>query len=278
MKINDSKIVDGLSPDGSYQDRIDVSGQERAGTEITASVFNQIIKEIQENYILKAGINPDSDDLGQFYKATEYFVSKWLDPVLSRITSNDTDINSLRWAVPNPIILEKKMIFSNLPEIETPHGDYFLLNGQTIDISLYPEARTALINMGFIGSTAELINLADYRGMYPRMAGVGATGETGNRTKKWAAGNTNYNSVGTVQSDAIKNITGYFSSNAPNRYEHSISGVFHSVYNLSRGGTSVSNGVYGIGFNASRVVPTAATNHPHNFTTNFYIYLGTQSL
>ena len=96
MKINDNKIVDGLMPDGSYQDRVDVQGQERAGTGITANTFNQIIREFQDNYIAKAGIIPLSDDLGQLYKATQYFINQSLLPAVASLEQKLIDTRALR--------------------------------------------------------------------------------------------------------------------------------------------------------------------------------------
>ena len=183
----------------------------------------------------------------------------------------------------SPLLLEKKMIFNNSPKIESLHGDYFLLNGQSVNIDLYTEAKQKLVEMGLILSSATIINLADYRGMYPRMAGVGVTREKGSRTQSWEEGNTDSNSVGTTQSDAIRDITGswnfYPGFGVIRKGYSTLEGAFGfgktygNVMTGEYGQTS-----YGVDFKSSRVVSTADTNHPHNFTTNFYIYLGKKEI
>lgn len=77
----------------------------------------------------------------------------------------------------------------------------------------------------------------------------------------------------TAQGDAIRNITGSIPAVAPYGYEQDAKGALSGMNGFVHGGGSSpqqSNG-YGIGFNASLAVPTAAENRPRNIAFNYIV-------
>ena len=95
-------------------------------------------------------------------------------------------------------------------------------------------------------------NLPDFRGAFLRMVG------------------DNSASVGTLQEDAIRNISGVFSSDIT---MNKLTGPFYQYGTFS--GQSwdgwASGSKKNIGFNASRVVPTADENRPVNYAVQYFI-------
>ena len=95
-------------------------------------------------------------------------------------------------------------------------------------------------------------NLPDFRGAFLRMVG----GNSG--------------SVGTLQEDAIRNISGSVGG---------LKGVIHETSGAITSYVYQNEGVYGDGvggytnttFNASRVVPTADENRPVNYAVQYFI-------
>lgn len=87
--------------------------------------------------------------------------------------------------------------------------------------------------------------------------------------------------VGSMQEDAIRNITGYFGGAGTgygfNHIQESLSGVFAAGAKTTRslGGTDIVG--YRIVFDASNSVPTAEENRPLNIGLSPIIYLGVES-
>lgn len=73
--------------------------------------------------------------------------------------------------------------------------------------------------------------------------------------------------IGVVQGDAIRNITGQFAANAGS----DAVGAFYVRQNGSQGYGSSPRGFPYMGFDASRVVPTADENRPKNLAFHYFI-------
>ena len=128
-----------------------------------------------------------------------------------------------------------------------PSDSYLECNGQSIDSTKYPKLY------------ALMHNTPDYRGVFLR--GLGG----------------NSASLGVTQGDAIRNITGTMGGS--NSIDVGLwdygTGVF---YQFNQGRNSVANGrswysyvSQGMGFDASRVVPTAEENRPVNKAVRYFI-------
>ncbi|EDS3938837.1 phage tail protein [Salmonella enterica] len=76
-----------------------------------------------------------------------------------------------------------------------------------------------------------------------------------------------------AQGDAIRNITGAIPSAAPYGFEQDAAGALYGTSGFTNGGGSLvqQSAGYGIGFSASRVVPTASENRPRNIAFNFIV-------
>ena len=76
--------------------------------------------------------------------------------------------------------------------------------------------------------------------------------------------------VGSLQGDAIRNITGSATSNRGLRV-NTVTGAFERLANYGRYGNNNGADAFGFDFNASRVVPTGKDNRPKNVYLNFII-------
>ncbi|MDR2076403.1 MAG: phage tail protein [Desulfovibrio sp.] len=132
-------------------------------------------------------------------------------------------------------------------------------NGQAITQGAYPELYAV------VGP-----NVPDYRGMFLR--GYGSQAHTKDNGSTVGVTMTTHSSgaLGTVQGDAIRNISGVFRRS----WEHSATdGVFYGVED-SPGGDGEYRQGQGVGmvyFDASRMVPTATENRPVNKAVRYLI-------
>ena len=128
-----------------------------------------------------------------------------------------------------------------------PSDNYLECNGQAVDSTKYPKLYELMHNT------------PDYRGVFLR--GLGG----------------NSASLGILQGDAIRNITGTMGGSASDKaglWDYG-TGVFYQ-FNLGRSSVEYSRRYYnhvsqGMGFDASRVVPVANENRPINKAVRYFI-------
>lgn len=132
----------------------------------------------------------------------------------------------------------------------TPPGGWLKCNGATFDKAKYPKLATAYPS-GV---------LPDLRGEFLRGWDDGRGVDVGRQ-------------ILTAQGDAIRNITGSIPSAAPYGFEQDATGVLYATQGFVHGGGSLAqqSAGYGIGFNASLVVPTASENRPRNVAFNYIV-------
>ena len=130
----------------------------------------------------------------------------------------------------------------------TDGGTWLLCNGQSC--LAYPELVKVLGK----------INVPNYQGIFLRGYGSQTSSHYGTVTHSSA-------SLGDLQGDAIRNITGTFGGNMR---PTTGSGVFYLVSNGPQGNKTSNDGAI-FGFNASRVVPVADENRPANRSVNWLI-------
>ncbi|HAG3556505.1 TPA: phage tail protein [Salmonella enterica] len=135
------------------------------------------------------------------------------------------------------------------PQATLP-GGWLKCNGATFDKAKYPKLATAYPS-GV---------LPDLRGEFLRGWDDGRGVDVGRQ-------------ILTAQGDAIRNITGSIPSAAPYGFEQDATGVLYATQGFPHGGASLAqqSGGYGIGFNASLVVPTASENRPRNVAFNYIV-------
>lgn len=133
-------------------------------------------------------------------------------------------------------------------------------NGAAVSRTAYAQLFAAIGTLYGVGDGATTFNLPELRAEFPRFADDGRGVDTGR-------------GVGSAQGDAIRNITGTFArggnigETADGFADKVTLGAFHApaTYNFSNAtnGISVAN-ARPLGFDASRVVPTAAENRPRS--------------
>ena len=166
-------------------------------------------------------------------------------------------------------------------EVENiPYG-WLLCDGSEISRSQYSNLYSAIGVCWGTGNGSTTFNLPDLRGMFLR----GVSGDSENdpdaadRIVLNNNGGNTGNNVGSYQSDAIRNITGSFTSgqrwiNALSN-EFPVSGVF--TYIQQPGGPTYTHesfyedGNLQYNFNAADVVPVGSDNRPKNVYVNYII-------
>jgi microcystin-dependent protein len=156
-----------------------------------------------------------------------------------------------------------------------PYG-YLICDGRAVSRTDYPalfiSLGSGLLHGAGDGSTT--FNLPDYRGKFMR----GVDGVAGNDIDKAArthpvTGAVAGNVVGSVQGDAIRNITGSFGRirvqlNGVWTAAGAIAGASNVMSGDANGGAAVTTD---FDFSASRVVPTASDNRPKNVNVNYIV-------
>ena len=120
------------------------------------------------------------------------------------------------------------------------------------------------------GDGSTTFNLPDFRGMFLRGVdgNAGKDIDASSRVALATGGNTG-NTVGSYQSDAIRNITGHHTVSANGK---GASGSYYWGTTVDAFDSSSANGHYGyIYFDASRVVATGSDNRPKNVYVNYII-------
>ncbi len=157
-----------------------------------------------------------------------------------------------KWVLQNPA---KGITIDSVPAgsihyfaMQTAPDGYLPANGAAISRSVYARLFSVIGTMFGEGDGGSTFNLPDLRGEFLR---------------GWDAGRNldPERGFGTAQGDAIRNISGQFG--ADDREVGASQGAFFNA-GWADTGSSGSGGGYIIGFDASRVVPTASENRPHN--------------
>jgi microcystin-dependent protein len=158
--------------------------------------------------------------------------------------------------------------------VDIPPG-YMLCDGSTLSVSQYSKLYKVLgRSHGFTGST---FNLPDLRGRFLRGVDKDAAGNPTspardpNRDVRTAAnaGGVIGNNIGSVQGDAIRNLTGtwpehFAATSATGAYQN-------DNINISNQSASGTGGDVRWSFDASRVVPTSTENRPKNINIYYII-------
>jgi len=126
------------------------------------------------------------------------------------------------------------------------------------------------------GDGSTTFHLPDLRGRFLRGvdAAAGNDPDAGSRTVSNAGGNSG-DAVGSVQDDAIRNITGEIWAKAGTNvgFDGARSGAFEAGTGTSQVAQSVSFSGNTHRFDASNVVPTGSDNRPKNANVNYIIKL-----
>lgn len=228
--------------------------------------INRRLRELEDRINLQLDdIREDISGLRQDLSALRQYVDQKVTELRNEISTVDGKVTKLR----TDMELAISQINGRIDKIEpflvpigtvvpwpgqaVPQG-WLECNGQVFSTTNNPKL------YGVLGRNT----VPDYRGLFLRgwAHGSGAFDPDANRA------------LGSVQGDAIRNITGYFPADIGQsawigRY---VGGAFYDNGGLTSGDTgSRSNEVRKYGFDASRVVPTAAENRPKNAAVMYII-------
>ena len=179
--------------------------------------------------------NETEDDNGNVFKVASIKIYK--DDENSPRYSTEIPLSSLGNSTDG---LEIGMVVAWTLSVN-PSDNYLECNGQVVDGSKYPKLY------------ALMHNTPDYRGVFLR--GLGG----------------NSASLGELQGDAIRNITGNFNATDNNSWNINANGVFYGQ-TIGAGDQGGKAGEYKkYYFDTSRVVPTAEENRPINKAVRYFI-------
>jgi microcystin-dependent protein len=146
-------------------------------------------------------------------------------------------------------------------EGKVPAG-YLLCDGRSLNKTDYPELFEAIGTI--YGGNGNTFALPNFKGMFLRGNGSNSVNTTPGGTVTVASAG-----LGVKQSDAIRNITGAWTSSAYGG--SSPTGVFKLDEITSYGHSGVGHANNRISLDASRQVPTATENRPVNYSVNYCI-------
>ncbi|MCD8350089.1 MAG: tail fiber protein [Planctomycetaceae bacterium] len=143
--------------------------------------------------------------------------------------------------------------------------NFLYADGRAVSRTQYPELFAAYGVIYGAGNGSSTFNLPDLRGVFVRGMDEGR-------------GLDSSRSLGFYQGDAIRNITGTWSSGATGQHgplyltQHVVTGAFKRGASVAGYDTSHGNGAsFQLDFDASQVVPTAHENRPVNMACHWFI-------
>lgn len=174
------------------------------------------------------------------------------------------DVNFNRWVLLNPatgVIVPEAIPVGTLAYMART-GDidgWLFVDGREHQRSRYQRFIQSCPQFIMNGSTAETFKLIDLRGYFIRTLDSGKGVDTGR-------------AFGSLQGDAIRNITGFFGADdlAASRFGGSFYASNQSEQNTSANGTDGAPWRQ-INLDVSRVVPTASENRPKNYAFPLYV-------
>lgn len=174
------------------------------------------------------------------------------------------DVNFNRWILLNPatgVAVPETIPVGTLAYMART-GDidgWLFVDGREHQRSRYQRFIQSCPQFIMTGSTAETFRLIDLRGYFIRTLDSGKGVDTGR-------------AFGSLQGDAIRNITGFFGSDdlAASRFGGSFYSSNQSEQNTSADGTDGAPWSQ-INLDVSRVVPTASENRPKNYAFPLYV-------
>jgi len=166
------------------------------------------------------------------------------------------------------------------PTSKAPAG-YLLCDGRTVSNALYPDLFEAIGNT-YGNYSGDDFALPDFRGMFLRGAGeqtVNISSKGNNPSQNKTNVTISANPIGEVQGDAIRNITGSFSTsiNGTEAIQFVNAAGSFNAQAMAGGATRKINSVEKLNnqgvmaFNSANSVPVDIENRPVNYAVNYYI-------
>ncbi len=151
-----------------------------------------------------------------------------------------------------------------------PEG-WLMCNGAPVSRESYPDLFAAVGTSFGAGDGSTTFNIPDLRGRFLRgVDGAAGRDPDGASRTAMATGGATGDNVGSVQGDAIRNITGTFGGYRVGSVGSTATGAFTFTNPGGQGASGSGEGAL-FHFNPSLVVPTGGDNRPVNANVNFII-------
>lgn len=238
------------SPSGFPTDGSSTGGI--SATQPRAAWYNAVTEEIR-NAIVGGGITPNRFDNSQLAQAIAAQVQKALDAIAAAKADLESRVSKLE--------LTPSGMVAAFARNTAPNANWLICDGRAVSRTTYANLFAAIGTTWGKGNGSTTFNLPDLRGVFLRGLDSGR-GLDGNRV------------FSSYQDDAIRNIVGTFEGNADDGDQWK-TGAIYLKSKISSGIANGSGDTYSgvIGFDASRVVPTASENRPKNVAVIYCIHI-----
>lgn len=209
-----------------------------------------MLSEEIANAIKGGGLNLDRNDLSQLNQSIDKRIQaavETIETALGQITDRISQVETTPPGAVMPFATDKQ-----------PSRYWLYCDGRAVSRTTYSSLFAVIGTTYGAGNGSTTFNLPDYRGAFIRGLDSGRGLDGGRR-------------LGTLQGDAIRNITGTFDANV-NDGDSQKTGAFYNTHIYFSGSDGDKNGGV-VGFDASRVVPTSNENRPVNEAVCFFIHI-----
>ncbi len=257
------------------------------------------------NFVNKSGDTMTGALFLPFADPTEYTQAAHLGFVNSLFTALDNDVatNFLKLiggTLTGSLILNNdpiqaleaatKQYVDNIAQAAIPAGSiqayageglpagWLRAHGGTVSRTEFPNLFAAIGTIYGAGDGSTTFKLPDYRGRFMRGRAAGTAQDPDRASRTNRGDGTTGDAVGTLQGDAIRNITGYFTMYGDNTDDSLIFSTFGAFSTLNIGDrdrkinrdTNTRNS-FRYTFDASTQVPVGGDNRPKNINVNYLI-------
>lgn len=213
-----------------------------------------MLSEEIANAIKGGGLNLDRNDLSQLNQSIDKRIQaavETIETALGQITDRISQVETTPPGAVMPFATDKQ-----------PSRYWLYCDGRAVSRTTYSSLFAVIGTTYGAGNGSTTFNLPDYRGAFIRGLDSGRGLDGGRR-------------LGTLQGDAIRNISGNFSATNRDGRGGVIDGAFRQTGNWNTSYKSGGGDNWGIkiSFNAGNQVPTAGENRPVNEAVCFFIHI-----
>ena len=229
-------------------------GSSTGGIEATipkAAWYNAVTEEIV-NAIKAGNVNPERATLTQLAESIANQVQKALDAVAAAKKDLESRVDKVE--------LTPSGMIAPFARNTAPNANWLVCDGRAVSRTGYANLFAAIGTTWGAGNGSSTFNLPDLRGVFLRGWDNGRGQDSGRAFSSY-------------QGDAIRNIVGTFDGNADDGQQWK-TGTFYLKSQIGGGANGDGKSWSGvIGFDASRVVPTASENRPKNVAILYCIHI-----
>ncbi len=247
--VQQEPLFDAGAPSGFPTDGSSTGGI--SATVPKAAWYNAVTEEIY-NAIKAGGITPERATLNQLAASIAAQVKTVTDALAAAKADLEKRVDKVELTPAGAI-----MAFARS---SAPNSNWLVCDGRAVSRSTYANLFAAIGTTWGAGNGSTTFNLPDLRGVFLRGWDSGRGLDSGR-------------GFATYQEDAIRNIVGTFDGNVDDGQTQKTGAFYYTgkAFVGSNGDGEKNGGV--IGFDASRVVPTADENRPKNVAILYCIHI-----